>query len=116
MSVRGPPLAAVVPGAVTALTLLVAFGLLALDVDAFWVAFPVGFGGVLPAALAAAARVDARSTDAAEDATDEALADLRTRYARGDLSEAEFEREVEALLAESRPTSERASEHGRVTG
>ncbi len=47
--------ALVVSGAVTLLTLGVAFGLLALGVEMFWVAFPVGFGGVLPVAVGASA-------------------------------------------------------------
>lgn len=41
----------VVTGVVSLVTLGTAFGLLALGVEAFWVAFPVGFGGVLPLAL-----------------------------------------------------------------
>lgn len=41
----------IVAGIVSLLTLGVAFGLLALGVEAFWVAFPVGFGGVLPISL-----------------------------------------------------------------
>jgi hypothetical protein len=43
--------ALIVSGLITILTLGVAFSLLALGVEAFWVAFPVGFGGVLPTAL-----------------------------------------------------------------
>lgn len=43
--------ALIVSGRITILTLGVAFSLLALGVEAFWVAFPVGFGGVLPTAL-----------------------------------------------------------------
>ena len=38
-------------GVVSTLTLGAAFGLSALGVDDFRVAFPVGFGGVLPIAL-----------------------------------------------------------------
>jgi hypothetical protein len=44
-------LALVVSGIVTILTLGTAFGLLAVGVEFFWIAFPVGFGGVLPIAL-----------------------------------------------------------------
>ena len=99
-------LAAVAAGAVTALTLLVAFGLLATGVSWFWIAFPVGFGGLLPLAVGLArlyARDDsASSTDetdeADEDVDDDALATLRERYARGELTDAEFERQVEKLL------------------
>jgi hypothetical protein len=118
----------VVSRAVTALTLAVAFGLLALGVDAFWVAFPVGFGGVMPVAVSLAASDDAER-DGAETAADleeddvtdgrtavtdppasgaatagpqdtkAALADLRRRYARGELTDETFERRVEELLA-----------------
>lgn len=45
------PIALVIVGGITALTLGTAFGLLALDAAFFWVAFPVGFGVVLPIAL-----------------------------------------------------------------
>ncbi len=44
-------LALILSGVITILTLGVAFGLLALGVEFFWVAFPVGFGGVLPVVL-----------------------------------------------------------------
>lgn len=43
--------ALVVAGIISLLTLGTAFALLILDVEFFWVAFPVGFGGVLPIAL-----------------------------------------------------------------
>ena len=42
----------VAAAAVTVFTLLVAFGALALDVPYWWVAFPVGFGGLLPLVVA----------------------------------------------------------------
>ena len=90
----------VVAGAVTMLTLLVAFGLLFAGVSWFWVAFPVGFGGLLPTALGATRlyqRRQAPSTHATSD-EDDALATLRDRYARGELTDAEFERQVERLL------------------
>jgi hypothetical protein len=41
-------------GVVSLLTLGTAFTLLALDIEFFWVAFPVGFGGVLPLAVGVA--------------------------------------------------------------
>ncbi|WP_299264728.1 hypothetical protein [Halorientalis sp.] len=47
----------IVSGIATMLTLGVAFGLLALGVGFFWVAFPVSFGGVLPVMLGAVALV-----------------------------------------------------------
>jgi len=93
-------LTAVVAGAVTTLTLVVAFGLLFAGVPWFWVAFPVGFGGVLPMALGATRRYEGRRADDGRQVSDEddALATLRDRYARGELTDEEFERQVEALL------------------
>jgi len=90
----------VVAGAVTMLTLTIAFGLMFAGVPYFWVAFPVGFGGLLPMAVGAARlyrrRQETDSRPASED--DDALATLRERYAQGDLTDAEFERQVERLL------------------
>jgi len=90
----------VVAGAVTLLTLTVAFGLMFAGVPWFWVAFPVGFGGLLPMALGAARlyrrRRESDSRPTSED--DDALATLRQRYARGDITDGEFERQVERLL------------------
>ena len=88
----------VVAAAVTALTLVVAFGGLALDVSFWWVVFPVGFGGVLPLAVALTRRRRAERTDDASDGRSDALDELRARYARGEIDEAEFERRVERLL------------------
>jgi uncharacterized membrane protein len=94
------PLESAVAGAVTALTFLVGFGLLFAGVPYFWVAFPVGFAGVLPMAVGVARlyqrrqESDGRPTSEADDA----LATLRDRYARGELTDAEFERQVEGLL------------------
>jgi hypothetical protein len=90
------PLAPVVSTAVTAGTLLVAFGLLALGVEWFWVAFPIGFGGVLPVALSVLQYRDTGETG--QDETDPALADLQARYVRGTITEDEFERRVERVL------------------
>lgn len=89
------PLGQIVAGAVTALTFLVGFGLLAAGVSHFWIAFPVGFGGVLPAALGAVRLYQRRQ---ASDDEEEPIDALRRRYAEGDLTEAEFERQVEQLL------------------
>ncbi|WP_267642776.1 SHOCT domain-containing protein [Haloarchaeobius amylolyticus] len=95
----------VVAGLVTVGVLTVAFGLLALGVPFFWVAFPIGFGGVLPLAVGLAKRredADGRNrAGAAESGTgsDRALHRLRERYAAGELSDAAFERRLERLLA-----------------
>lgn len=110
-------LEAVAAGAVTALTLLVAFGLLAAGVSWFWIAFPVGFGGGLPLAVGLARLYQRGESEPSTDETeDDALDTLRERYARGELTDAEFERQVETLL-ETEPvddtdvTREREREH-----
>ncbi len=101
----GTPLQSIVAGATTGLVLTVAFGLLALGVPWFWVAFPVGFGGLLPVAMGLTKRYErqqtGRRTPTPESTTtseEEALETLRNRYARGEINEAEFERRLEALL------------------
>lgn len=97
------PLEAVAAGAVTLLTLGIAFGLLALGQPYFWVAFPVGFGGGIPLAVGLArwyaSTTEPREVDRGERSeTDAALRDLRNRYARGELDDEEFENRVERLL------------------
>jgi uncharacterized membrane protein len=98
------PLQTVAAGAVTFVTLGVAFGLLALGNPFFWVAFPVGFGGGLPLAVGLArwyeSRAEARDeeTRRGQSDTDTALEELRDRYARGELDDDEFEARVERLL------------------
>jgi uncharacterized membrane protein len=96
------PLGAVAAGAVTVVTLTVAFGLMALGQPYFWVAFPVGFGGGMPLAVGLAqwydSRREAKRGGRTEHADDAALADLRERYARGELTDEEFEARVERLL------------------
>jgi len=98
------PVEAVAAGAVTAVTLTVAFGLMALGQPYFWVAFPVGFGGGMPLAVGLARWYDSRrdaergGPTERESESDAALADLRERYARGELTDEEFETRVERLL------------------
>lgn len=104
------PLTAIAGGGVTFVTLAVAFGLLAAGVESFWIAFPVGFGGGMPLAIGVARRTESRRTDRERDGstvgrrssereeTDAALANLRRRYARGELDDKEFEARVERLL------------------
>jgi len=112
------PLEEFVGGVVVAGILLVAFGLLAVGYPWFWVAFPVGFGGVLPAAIALARlyerRREERAADEAPTEQEAALSTLRDRYARGELTEAEFERKVERLLETE--TVADAREFGRRGG
>lgn len=106
--VTSVPSPATVSKLVTGLTLTVAFTLLALDVESFWVVFVVGFGGVLPTAVGVAARRQAKrdtSEGNGEQTTTQArLQDLRMQYVNGELTEAEFERRVGQLLA---PASDR---------
>jgi uncharacterized membrane protein len=102
------PAIALVPGAVTAGTLLVAFTLLAVGFEEFWVAFPVGFGVVLPTAMGVLKSSRAQGTKSGAGADrksgNDALATLRERYARGEITDAEFEDRVERLLeTETRP-------------
>jgi len=94
------PLEQIVAGGVMALIFVVGFGLLFAGVPYFWVAFPVGFAGVLPMALGLVkldqSRQDGDDTPGSE--TEDALETLRQRYARGELTDDEFERRVERLL------------------
>lgn len=101
------PLVGVATGAVTFLTLGTAFSLVFLGVDYFWVAFPVGFGGGMPLAVALAKYYESereadrgrgRRDRGRSDEADDALAELRDRYARGEIDDAEFETRVERLL------------------
>jgi len=99
------PLQSIVAGATTGLILTVAFGLLALGVPWFWVAFPVGFGGLLPVAMGLTELYERRQaehhmpvSESTTTADEEALETLRNRYARGEIDDAEFEQRVEVLL------------------
>jgi uncharacterized membrane protein len=94
------PLAPVVSTTVTTGTLVVAFSLLALGVDSFWVVFVVGFGGVLPLSLGLleARERDSDSRRTTPNTSESALEELRRRYAQGELTHEEFEQRVEVLV------------------
>lgn len=97
------PLVEAVAGVVTGLTLLVAFGLMFAGVPFFWVVFILGFAGVMPVAVSLAKYYQRRNqgsrpTRQRTDETADALEELRERYARGELSDEEFDRRVERLL------------------
>ncbi|SDX75789.1 SHOCT domain-containing protein [Halobellus clavatus] len=101
------------------------FGVPILAAVDFWVFFAIGYAVVVPlvsllrghrvsgadtARSPADATVDQPadgrdrvSTDAADGEVDAALSRLRDRYARGDLSEAQFEHKLEVLLATDTP-------------
>ena len=97
---KAGPATNAVAGVVTLVTLAVAFGLLAVGWPYFWIAFPIGFGGVLPAAVGLAKWyvADEALDDSPQDEREDALTALRERYANGEIDEAEFERRVERLL------------------
>jgi uncharacterized membrane protein len=107
------PAVAVLPGVTSGGTLLVAFTLMALGFEYFWVAFVLGFGVVLPTALGLVAVTGRRETDESESGIEPqtgtqgddetALTTLRRRYAEGKLSDSEFERRVERLLETDLP-------------
>lgn len=96
------PELALLPGAISAGTLLVAFTLLAAGFEYFWVTFILGFGVVLPTAvglsLYSSRTQEQQPSSRTEQSDDAALAALRRRYAHGELSDAEFEHRVEQLL------------------
>lgn len=109
--------------ALVSLTVFVVLGVgltaLFLGYEWFWMAFVLGFGVLLPMVKVLADRfgddgvpgerhhrTESRSADEPESKQDP-LDTLRDRYARGDLTEAEFEREVEALLETETPESAR---------
>jgi hypothetical protein len=116
-----------VPGAdIDSLVAAAVFGLglvaMALDVPEFWVVWVVGFAVLLPAVRWVRVRRTgappheddgwtrepyARNSGEADSDVDEALATLRERYARGELSEATFEAKLEALLETETPEDAR---------
>jgi len=113
------------------------FGLPILSAVDFWIVFVIGYAVVVPlVSLLRGHRADDEATDRrppeAADRTrrsdersdrtpddadvDDALDRLRDRYARGDLSEAQFERKLEVLLETDTPENARERvERGRDT-
>ena len=89
---------AIAAGVVTILTLLVGFGLLIADVSYFWVAFPVGFGGVLPLTIGLMRLFRRRSQTTNQTSEDDPINTLRERYASGELTDEAFENQVEKLV------------------
>jgi uncharacterized membrane protein len=93
----------------TGVTSLIVLGVgltaLFLGMDWFWVVFVVGFAVVVPlvSVLVGADERDAETAGETRSAStpadpDDPLATLRGRYARGELTEEQFERKLEALL------------------
>ena len=92
------------------------FGLPVLAAVDFWVIFVIGYAVVVPLVSLLRGR-GAESTDQPRDSEvvsheesndiDAALDRLRDRYARGELSEAQFERKLETLLETETPEDAR---------
>lgn len=95
------PLVEAVSSVLTGLILVVAFGLMFLGVESFWMVFVVGFGGILPMSIGLVRyyqqRSDSKESQTARE-TGDALEELQNRYARGEISDEEFDRRVERLL------------------
>ncbi|WP_435184058.1 SHOCT domain-containing protein [Halobellus sp. EA9] len=102
------------------------FGVPVLAAVDFWIIFVIGYAVVVPlvslirghrardaaddrsGSAERRRRVDERSDRADEsEGVDDALDRLRDRYARGDLSEAQFERKLEVLLETDTPENAR---------
>jgi uncharacterized membrane protein len=96
----------VVAAAVTALTLGAAFGLAAVGFEEFWLAFVLGFGVVLPLSLGAVATVWPEEEETGRQ-NQTPLEELEMQYARGELTEAEFERRTETLVEAERAQADR---------
>jgi len=97
------PLVGVVVGVVITAVLTVAFIGLAVGFPWFWVAFPVGFGGLLPLAIAITKWWEKQQRTDTKNGMDESspereLSIVREHYARGEIDEAEFEARLERLL------------------
>lgn len=115
------PLQEIVGGVTIGLILAVAFGLLAIGYPWFWVVFIIGFAGILPAMLGLTKLYERRRAREREftgnetadvDGSDDPLALLRHKYARGDLSDAEFERKLDRLLKTESPEDIRRFRRG----
>lgn len=92
-----------IAGVISGTTLFVSFALLAINFEHFWVTYIIGFGVVLPTAVGLHASRTTHEPNAVSDegdtaGGDAAIAALRQRYARGELTDAEFESRVERLL------------------
>lgn len=97
-----------VTGTITALTLAIAFGLLALGFDLFWILFPLGFGVILPTALGLVEIRQKITADGTHGSTqfERSHNKLQQRYVRGELSDEEFEQQLERLMENEREGDE----------
>ncbi|WP_226012301.1 SHOCT domain-containing protein [Halomicrobium salinisoli] len=114
------PLVAVAVGLALVTTFALAGVLFALGVEAWWFAF-VLTGGAVPLAAGLARWYEERDEespdDESADESGDALEQLRARYARGEIDEAEFEHRLERLLeTEDRASASEALRDRRETG
>ncbi|WP_340097893.1 SHOCT domain-containing protein [Salinibaculum salinum] len=79
---------------VSMLVLVVGLTVTAADLPMAWLVWPLGYGVVLPLAIGYATR----ESEQGDEETDQ-LAELQDRYAAGEVSEAEFEAELESVLS-----------------
>ena len=94
---RGAGIGMVVSGAVLVVGLAVTMA----DVPMAWLVWPLGYGVVLPLAVAYAARERSRETggrSGSKRRSDGRLARVKEAYVTGEIDEAEFERRLEAAL------------------
>lgn len=112
------PLQTIATGVALVLMGVLAVVLLALQIPWWWIAFPIG-GGLVTLASGIASWYEAHDSESTESKQD-ALDELRARYARGELTETEFERRVERLVqtetvadARQAVAGEQSSEPGR---
>ena len=99
---RGPE--ATVAGVVSMGVLVVAFGMLALGIEWFWIAFPIGYGAILPLSVGLARRgvLSRDSGESAEEteSDEDPLSALKQRYVEGDIDDEQFEAELERVVAD----------------
>jgi uncharacterized membrane protein len=88
----------IVAGGVSMAVLAVGLAVTVAGLPMAWLVWPVGYGVVLPLSIGYAARSGETDGDTAAD-TDQ-LATLQQRYVDGEVGEAEFERELDAVLSE----------------
>jgi CBS-domain-containing membrane protein len=86
---------------VAAVVLVVGLAVTVADIPMAWLVWPLGYGAVLPLAIAYAKRKGERDFAARQDAgkeSDDHLARVKEAYVTGEIGEAEFERRLEATL------------------
>lgn len=85
---------------VSLLTILTGTILLALNFNFFWLAYPIGFGGILPFAIMVSKNYDTQVRENKSETSEEetALEELKKKFVNDEISEEEFENRVENLV------------------